>query len=97
MNLIKELVYRIRGEYSVDKLKKMGLKVGKNFNPQLGFELDPSHCWLIEIGDNGLINRKQWASTYRDNFRWPRLVPISNPGILSDMAKSSHKKLDSIN
>lgn len=30
----------------------MGLRVGKNFDPQLGFELDPSHCWLIDIGDN---------------------------------------------
>ena len=57
MNLIKELVYRIRGEYTVERLKKIGLTVGKNFNPQLGFEIDPSHCWLIEIGDNGLINR----------------------------------------
>lgn len=52
MNLIKELVYRIRGEYTIERLKKMGLVVGENFNPQLGFELDPSHCWLIEIGDN---------------------------------------------
>ncbi|MBR2888838.1 MAG: acyltransferase [Oscillospiraceae bacterium] len=30
----------------------MGLTVGKNFNPQLGYDLDPSHCWLITIGDN---------------------------------------------
>lgn len=52
MSLIKALVYRIRGEYTVDRLKKRGLTVGENFNPQLGFELDPSHCWLIEIGDN---------------------------------------------
>ena len=52
---------------------------------------------LIEIGDGGLINRKQWASTYKDTFRWPRMTPVSNPGILSDMAKSCHKKLDSIN
>ena len=52
---------------------------------------------LIEIGVGGLINRKQWASTYKDTFRWPRMTPVSNPGILSDMAKSCHKKLDSIN
>lgn len=50
--ILKKLVYRIRGEYTVEQLKKMGLSVGENFNPQLGFELDPSHCWLIEIGDN---------------------------------------------
>lgn len=49
---LKKFVYRIRGEYTVEDLCKVGLKVGKNFNPQLGFEIDPSHCWLIEIGDN---------------------------------------------
>lgn len=52
LNFLKELVFRIRGKYTVERLKKMGLRVGKNFNPQLGFELDPSHCWLIEIGNN---------------------------------------------
>lgn len=50
--ILKKIVYRIRGEYTIEQLKKMGLCVGENFNPQLGFELDPSHCWLIEIGDN---------------------------------------------
>lgn len=50
--LLKEFVYRLRGSYTVDRLKKMGLTVGKNFNPQLGFDLDPSHCWLITIGDD---------------------------------------------
>lgn len=50
--VIKKLIYRIRGEYTIEQLKKMGLRVGKNFDPQLGFELDPSHCWLIDIGDN---------------------------------------------
>lgn len=49
---IKELVYRLRGSYTVERLVKMGLTVGKNFNPQLGFNLDPSHCWLITIGDD---------------------------------------------
>lgn len=49
---LKKIIYRIRGNYTVDDLKKLGLKVGKNFNPQLGFELDPSHCWLIDIGDD---------------------------------------------
>lgn len=50
--ILKQIIYRIRGEYTVEQLKKLGLRVGKNFNPQLGFELDPSHCWLIDIGDN---------------------------------------------
>lgn len=50
--LLKKIIYRIRGEYTIEQLKKMGLRVGKNFDPQIGFELDPSHCWLIDIGDN---------------------------------------------
>lgn len=49
---LKEILFRIRGTYTVEKLVKMGLTVGKNFNPQLGFDLDASHCWLITIGDN---------------------------------------------
>lgn len=52
MNLIKEFVYRLRGEYTTEKLIKMGMKVGKNFGRLNGVVLDPSHCWLIEIGDN---------------------------------------------
>lgn len=52
MNLIKEFVYRLRGEYTTEKLVKMGMKVGKNFGRLNGVILDPSHCWLIEIGDN---------------------------------------------
>lgn len=52
MNYIKELVYRLRGEYTTERLIKMGMKVGKNFGRLNGVILDPSHCWLIEIGDN---------------------------------------------
>jgi len=52
MNLIKELLYRIRGEYTTEKLISMGMKVGKGFKRLNGDILDPGHCWLIEIGDN---------------------------------------------
>ena len=52
MSVIKELLYRIRGEYTTEKLISMGMKVGKNFVRLNGVILDPSHCWLIEIGDN---------------------------------------------
>ena len=51
MSFIKELVYRLRGEYTTEKLISMGMKVGKNFGRLNGVILDPSHCWLIEIGD----------------------------------------------
>ncbi len=52
MNLIKEFVYRIRGEYTTERLIKMGMTVGENFGRLNGVILDPSHCWLIEIGNN---------------------------------------------
>lgn len=52
MSIIKEFVYRFRGEYTTEKLKIMGMKVGDNFCRLNGVILDPSHCWLIEIGDN---------------------------------------------
>ncbi len=51
-NIAKEFVYRLRGEYTTEKLISMGMKVGKNFKRLGGVILDPSHCWLIEIGDN---------------------------------------------
>lgn len=52
MNLIKELLYRLRGDYTTEKLISMGMKVGTNFNRLHGVILDPGHCWLIEIGNN---------------------------------------------
>ena len=52
MNPIKELLYRIRGEYTTEKLISMGMTVGKNFGRLNGVILDPSHCWLITIGDD---------------------------------------------
>ena len=55
MNIIKEFVYRLRGEYTTDKLIEMGMKVGKNFHRLNGVLLDPSHCWLINIGDNVIM------------------------------------------
>ena len=45
-------MFRLRGEYTIEALLKMGLRVGKNFSAQHGYDLDPSHCWLITIGDD---------------------------------------------
>ncbi len=55
MNLIKELLYRFRGDFTTEKLVSMGMKVGKKFVRLNGVILDPSHCWLLEIGDNVMI------------------------------------------
>ena len=50
----------------------------------------------IELGDFRLINRKQWKSTYKDSYRKPFYVPVSNYGIASDMAKAAHLRLNHI-
>lgn len=52
MNIIKELLYRLRGDFTTEKLISMGMTVGSNFNRLHGVILDPGHCWLIQIGDN---------------------------------------------
>lgn len=52
MGFFQKLLYRIRGEYTTEKLVEKGMQVGKNFNRLHGVILDPAHCWLIEIGDN---------------------------------------------
>ena len=52
MRLIKEFIYRLRGDFTTEKLISMGMKVGENFKRLHGVILDPGHCWLIEIGDN---------------------------------------------
>ena len=54
-NVIKKMVYRLRADYTTESLVKLGLKVGNNFLRMEGVILDPSHCWLIEIGDNVIM------------------------------------------
>ena len=51
---------------------------------------------VFEIGNEGLVNRKQWLSTYKDSYRPSSVKRISNPGILSDLAKRNHYKLNNI-
>lgn len=50
--IIKEILYFFRGEITLRTLKKRGLIVGDNFNCMGGVILDPSHCWLIKLGNN---------------------------------------------
>jgi maltose O-acetyltransferase len=50
--LIQKIIRRIRGEPDVNKLIKLGMKVGKNFCLQPQCMIDESFCWLIKIGDN---------------------------------------------
>ena len=50
--ILERVKTKIRGTIDINRLKKDGLIVGKNFNTQYGVIIDPGHCWLIEIGDN---------------------------------------------
>lgn len=49
---LKDCIRTIIGEVPTKTLIKRGLIVGKNFNRQQGCFIDPTHCWLIEIGNN---------------------------------------------
>jgi len=49
---------------------------------------------VVEIGDRGTVNRKQWVTSHMDNFNKPKTLPISNTGIISDMTIRVHKKLN---
>lgn len=51
MKILNEIRDRITREPNLKKLLKKGLKVGKSFSMQRGCLIDPSHCWLIQIGD----------------------------------------------
>lgn len=42
----------VNGEISTHRLEKMGLSVGKKFHRGSGCFIDPSHCFLITIGDD---------------------------------------------
>jgi len=54
-NIIRTILYRIRGDHTTEQLINLGLRVGKNFSRLHGVILDPAHCWLISIGDNVTI------------------------------------------
>lgn len=54
-DIIKFLQY---GDLPTSYYIKKGLKVGKNFNRQSGTRLDPTNCWLIEIGDDVIMGNK---------------------------------------
>ena len=52
MKLIRRLLDKVRGEQDLNKLIKRGLKIGKNPIIMSGCNIDPSHCWHIEMGDD---------------------------------------------
>lgn len=52
VNTFKKLAKRLTGEVPTDELIRRGMRVGKDFNRQQGCFIDPTHCFLIDIGDN---------------------------------------------
>ena len=48
-------IERRKKEYYLNGLKKKGLTIGKNVGIASDFFFDPSHCFLINIGDNCTI------------------------------------------
>lgn len=55
LGLMRRLYYRLlerKQKNYLDRLKKNGLKLGKNYEIHVGFFFDPSHCFLISIGDD---------------------------------------------
>lgn len=57
------------GDLPTSYFIKRGMKVGKNFCRQSGTRLDPSHCWLIEIGDDVTLANKVQILAHDDSIR----------------------------
>lgn len=50
--LLKRFFYRLKSNQTTEDLIKAGLTVGKNFLRMHDTIIDPSHCWLISIGND---------------------------------------------
>lgn len=48
----KKIISRLRGEPNLEHLKNNGLIIGDNFIYGKSCFFDPSHCFLIKIGNN---------------------------------------------
>lgn len=49
---VYSLMYRLRGEVTIEELIHRGLRVGKNLKRLNQVIIDDSHAWLITIGDD---------------------------------------------
>lgn len=52
MGIAKKIVSLLNKEVPTEILIKRGMKIGNNFSKQQGCFIDPTHCFLITIGDN---------------------------------------------
>lgn len=52
MSFFRKIIMLLNREVPTETLINRGMMVGENFNRQQGCFLDPSHCFLITIGDD---------------------------------------------
>ena len=69
--MLRYLLSRIRGYDTLTGLIKVGLKVGENFYMQPGCIIDPSHCWLISIGNNVTFARNVYILAHDASTKIP--------------------------
>lgn len=70
MSLIVDLCRFLQyGDLPTSYFVKRGLKVGKNFCRQSGTRMDPSHCWLISIGDDVTLANRVQILAHDDSIR----------------------------
>lgn len=65
----------------------------RNKLPKGEFYMPHKNTSMVNLGIKTDINKKQWLSTAKDSFQWPKPIPISNTGILATTFKNHHKKL----
>lgn len=69
-NLIVDVLRFIQyGDLPTSYYIRKGMKIGKNFNRQSESKFDPSHCWLISIGDNVTISNRVLVLAHDDSSR----------------------------
>lgn len=52
MSFLRKAIMLLNREIPTETLIKRGMRVGKDFNRQQGCFIDPTHCFLITIGDD---------------------------------------------
>ena len=52
MSFFKKIIMLLNREIPTETLIRRGMKVGQNFTRQQGCFLDPTHCFLISIGND---------------------------------------------
>ena len=50
--MIKRIIMKLKGELDVNRLKEQGLEIGENYWIGRNCFFDPSHCFLITIGND---------------------------------------------